>query len=72
MLKRGGKVGHREIGQRSIVTGTRSTRVQSYTKVTTTRLPARPSFVRPWRKHGAEDAAPKPPGTLRIVGRELD
>jgi hypothetical protein len=71
-MKRGGKIGNREIGQRSIVTGARSTLVKSETKISPARLPARPSFAGPCRKHGAEDAAPKPPGTLRIVSWEFD
>lgn len=71
-LKRGGNVGHREIGQRSIVTGSRSTLVHSEAKISTARLPAHPGFAGPWRELGAQHPAPESPGTLRVVGRELD
>jgi hypothetical protein len=71
-LKRRGKVGHREIGQRSIVTGSRPTQVQSEAKVSTARHPAHPGFAGPWRELGAEHPAPKSLSTLRVVGRELD
>ena len=71
-LKRSGQVGNGEVGQRSSVAGTRSTLVHSQAKVGAARFPALPGLTGPWGELGAEDAAPKPPGTLRVVGRELD
>jgi hypothetical protein len=68
----GGKIRHREIWERGVVAGARPTLVEPQTEVGAVDLPAGACIARPWRKLGAEHAAPKPLGAFGIVRREFD
>ena len=71
-LKRGGEIGHGEVGQRSGVTRSRSALVHSQAKVAALGLPSLTCDAGPRRELCAQHAAPEPPGAFRVVGRELD
>src|ERR1700750_232168 len=71
-LKRGGKIGNREVGQRRGVAWTRAALVHTEAELTAFGLPARPRVASARSEIRIEHTSPEPQGALRIVSRKLD